>query len=203
MTWHPESLVVSSLFATTGNLCIFGGIIDHINIYGQTSRICICTTKGNSGQLWVEISHQVWSEGERNVKNVLEQTLNRIWDESFSLPSANYFKQTPHFRLSGQNGKQGQVSGPLRLRMVREFGSVTPVFHVAMLFNVIRVLVHVFLFSVFHMFCVICQVTSCIAMFSSLGSDSYTCPRCLIYLAWKIFRSDPAKWCVFTVHENA
>ena len=66
---------------------------------GQTSRFCICTTKGNSGQLWVEISHQVWSEGERNVKNVLEQTLNRIWDESFSLPSANYFKQTPHFRL--------------------------------------------------------------------------------------------------------
>ena len=33
MTWHPESLVVSSLFATTGNLCIFGGIIDHINLY--------------------------------------------------------------------------------------------------------------------------------------------------------------------------
>ena len=45
---------------------------------GQTGRLCICNTKGNSGQLWAEISHQVWSEGERNVKNVLEQTLNRI-----------------------------------------------------------------------------------------------------------------------------
>ena len=87
--------------------------------------------------------------------------------------------------------------------MVREFDSVTQVVHVfsyvAMLFYVIGVLVNVYLFSVFHMFCVICQVTSCIAMFSSLGSASYTCPRCPIYLAWKIFRSDPAKCCAFTV----
>ena len=92
--------------------------------------------------------------------------------------------------------------------MVREFDSVTSVFRVlsylAMLFNVFRVLVNVFLFSVFHMFCdIISQVTNCIAMFSSLGSASYTCPRCPIYLAWKIFRSDPAKCCVFAVHENA
>ena len=32
-------MVVSSLFATKGNLCIFGGIIDHINLYAIVVKL--------------------------------------------------------------------------------------------------------------------------------------------------------------------
>ena len=80
-------MVVSCFLTTEGNLCLLGGdhktqlayleimiqpiitILQYFNAETPTPEMLSRDNmiKGGSGEVWAEISHQVWSKGEREI----------------------------------------------------------------------------------------------------------------------------------------
>ena len=72
--------------------------------------------KGGGGQVWVEISHQVWSEGERGGSMFHNK---KLISENCDISNWNTL-----FRLWGQSGRQAQTSGQLRQKVERSWNAM-------------------------------------------------------------------------------